>query len=227
MPSARPTWRRSPPRAASAPTPRSRRPSCGGLPQRSPGGMARASCRCASSVPAPCHARSTLPFPLLCAAPCRSRARSAGGWSPAPAPGSNTRPRSRPARFARSPCTARVARSPPSPRPRPRWDGPTCGAARAEPMAGSTARASSTSPTPRPATPWPGVPRRPTCGGSPHPSRPARSHPPTSSSSAPAPARRITSACTWVTAWWWSRRTPMRGCASSRSPPGAGTGSAG
>ena len=36
MPSARPTWRRSPPRAASAPTPRSRRPSCGGLPPRSP-----------------------------------------------------------------------------------------------------------------------------------------------------------------------------------------------
>ena len=95
---------------------------------------ARGSCRCGSSVPAACRGRSTSRSPSPCAARCRSPGSSAGGWWPAPAPGSRSRPRFRPARFGRSPCTAPAGRSPPSPRPRPRWGGPTVwgGESRAE-----------------------------------------------------------------------------------------------
>ena len=228
MRSAPPTWRRSPPPAASAPIPR---PAPAAL-QRVAAGVARRNGARIVSLRvvragrcAPRGRRRRLGRGARLGAGRRAAAPAGGGPGPGRRRVLGGAPR--PARFARSRCTAPAARSRQSRRPRPRWGGPTCGAARAGPRAGSTARGSWTSPTRRPAIPCRAAPPRPTCGGSRRPSRRPRSHPPISSSWAPPRALPTTSACTWATGWWSSRRTRARGCASSRSPPAAGTGSAG
>ena len=169
--------------------------------------------------------RSTSRRPSTSTAPCRWPDRSIGASSSGRGRASPIRRSSRRRRFARSICTARVARWRPSRPRRRRSDGRTSGEARAVRRAGSTARGSSTTRTPRPASCSPAARPRLTCGDSPRRRNPMRWRRATSCSSVPPPEHPTTSACTSAVARSWRLHTPARLFATSRSPPEAGTAS--